>query len=193
MLGQDSFTTCTRNDDDQDGADDGAPTARTLKVPGGMWSDGTRLVVADNGNHRVLIWNTLPSANFTPADLVIGQPDFVTATAGTDAQTFFGPQHVFSNGNQLFVADLNNHRVLVFDSFPSVNAQAADRVLGQSTFTNGSFNDDNQDGVDDANPTSRTLSMPGGVFAFEDKLIVTDSDNDRVLTAGCVLSDCIAC
>ncbi len=181
VLGQNTFTNCVSNDDDQNGADDGVPTARTLTFPTSVWSDGTRLVVADAFNHRVLIWNTIPSANFTPADLVIGQPNFVTATPGSDAQTFNHPRTVFSNGNQLFVTDLSNHRVLVFDSFPSVNAQAADRVLGQSTFTNGTRNDDDQDGVADANPTARTLDTPWGLFAYEDKLIVTDSSNHRYL------------
>ena len=99
ILGQNTFTNCINNDDDQNGANDDAPTARTLSFPTGVWSDGTRLVVADASNHRVLIWNTIPSANFTPADLVIGQPDFVTNTGGTDAQTFNNPRMVFSNGN----------------------------------------------------------------------------------------------
>jgi hypothetical protein len=30
----------------------------------------------DYSNHRVLIWNTFPTASFTPADLVLGQSDF---------------------------------------------------------------------------------------------------------------------
>ena len=66
VLGQNSFTNCIANDDDQDGADDGVPTARTLASPTGVWSDGTRLVVADKSNNRVLIWNSFPTTNFTP-------------------------------------------------------------------------------------------------------------------------------
>ncbi len=69
----------------------------------------------------------------------------------------------------------------MFNSFPSVNAQAADRVLGQSTFTNSTPNDDDQDGLEDGNPTARTLFFPLGVFAFEDRLIVNDSSNHRSL------------
>ncbi len=181
VLGQSTFTNCIANDDDQDGAAAVVPTARTFFFPTGVWSDGTRLVVADTGNDRVLIWNSIPSSNFTAADLVIGQPGFVTNTAGTDAQTFDQPRHVFSNGNQLFIVELTNDRGLVFNSFPSVNAQAADRVLGQSTFTNNTANDDDQDGVQDGNPTARTFLFPLGVFAFEDRLIVTDNSNHRFL------------
>ncbi len=181
VLGQDSFTNCVPNDDDQNGVDDGVPTARTLNFVTGLWSDGERLVVADNSNHRVLIWNTIPTTNFTPADLVLGQPDFVTSTQGSDAQTFSSPRQVFSNGNQLFVADFLNSRVLGFDSFPTVNGTAADRVLGQSTFTNSDINDDDQNGIQDAGPTARTLYYPTGVFAFDSKLIVTDGLNNRFL------------
>ncbi len=179
VLGQNSFTTCVENDDDQNGVDDGAPTARTLSGAPSVWSDGTRLAVADFWNHRVSIWDDIPTSNFTPADLVLGQPDFVTATLGTDAQTFNFPNDVFSNGNQLFVVEAGNNRILVFDDFPSVSGEAADRVLGQATFTNGTHNDDDQDGVADANPTARTLDRPQGLFAFEGTMIVNDGDNFR--------------
>ena len=47
VLGQNDFNHATKNDDDQNGTDDGAPTARTLNHPEGVWSDGTRLIVAD--------------------------------------------------------------------------------------------------------------------------------------------------
>ncbi len=54
-------------------------------------------------------------------------------------------------------------------------------VLGQDTFITCASNDDDQDGIFDANPTSRTLSSPWGVFALEDNLIVTDRGNNRFL------------
>ena len=38
-------------------------------------SDGTHLFVTDLGYNRVLIWNSIPTANGTPADVEIGQPD----------------------------------------------------------------------------------------------------------------------
>ena len=55
VLGQNSFTNSASNDDDQDTNPDANPTARTLYSPSGAWSDGTRLIVADSGNNRVLI------------------------------------------------------------------------------------------------------------------------------------------
>ena len=49
VLGQPALTTCS--------GDGGAPSARTLHRSGDLWSEGTRLVVADQQNHRVLVWN----------------------------------------------------------------------------------------------------------------------------------------
>jgi hypothetical protein len=40
-----------------------ATTQTNLHEPEGIWSDGTRLVVADESNNRVLIWNSIPTTN----------------------------------------------------------------------------------------------------------------------------------
>ena len=37
-------------------------------------SDGVRLFVTDLGFNRVLIWNSIPTANHAPADVVVGRP-----------------------------------------------------------------------------------------------------------------------
>lgn len=50
--------------------------------PAGIASDGTRLLLADRFNNRVLIWNSLPAENEPPA-LVLGQPDFTGNNPGT--------------------------------------------------------------------------------------------------------------
>ena len=38
---------------------------------------GGKLIVADSNNNRVLIWNSIPTTNGAPADVVLGQGDFV--------------------------------------------------------------------------------------------------------------------
>ena len=181
VLGQNSFTNSAWNDDDQDGNPDANPTARTLYYPSGAWSDGTRLIVADLRNNRVLIWNTFPTANFTPADVVLGQSDMISNASGLSDKDMNNPYHMTSNGNQLFVCDGSNHRVLIWDSIPTTNYASADRVLGQSDFVHGTRNDDDQDGADDGQPSARTLYWPEGLYAYEDKLIVTDGNNNRYL------------
>jgi hypothetical protein len=181
VLGQNSFTNSAWNDDDQDGNPDANPTARTLNSPSGAWSDGTRLIVADTKNDRVLIWNTFPTSNFTPADVVLGQSDMISNASGLSDKDMNTPYHMTSNGNQLFVCDGSNHRVLIWDSIPTTNYASADWVLGQSDFVHGTRNDDDQDGADDGQPSARTLYWPEGLYPYEDKLIVTDGNNNRYL------------
>lgn len=69
VLGQTDFTSIARAV---------TPTARTMYLPTAVASDGVRLVVADSGNNRVLIWFRIPASNDTPADVVLGQPNFTS-------------------------------------------------------------------------------------------------------------------
>jgi hypothetical protein len=192
VLGQNDFTMSTNNDDNQDTTADTTPSNRTMNYPAGVWSDGTKLVLCDASNNRVLIWNTFPTTNFAPADVVLGQGDFAHYTANDDnqdgtkdttssARTLNYPYYVISNGTQLFIADSNNNRVLMWNSIPTTNFAAANKVLGQATFTANTANDDNQDGTQDPNPTARTLSSPYGVYLYGNKLFVADNDNNRFL------------
>ncbi len=181
VLGQNGFTTCAENDDNQDGVADVAPTARTLYEPSDVWTDGTMLIVADDSNNRVLIWNTFPTSSFAPADVVVGQTGMNGNGAGTSATQFDDPYFLTSNGKQLFVAEWNNDRVVVFDPIPTSNGAAATTVLGQSDFAHNTCNDDNQDGAIDGQPSARTLCNPSGLLATSNALIVVDHDNQRML------------
>jgi hypothetical protein len=193
VLGQDNFTRCAANDDNQDGTAEPAPTARTLRFPGGSWTDGTRLAILDSSNNRVLIWNTFPTSNFQPADLVLGQDDFTHGTRNDDDQDgtpdptptnrtlWFPYGGIDSNGTQLAVTDYNNNRVLIWNTFPTTNFQPADNVLGQGDFTQNTDADDDQDNVPDPNTSARALDFPTGLLFYRDRLLVTDAANFRVL------------
>ncbi len=191
VLGQNAFDTCEGNDDDQDGGVDETPSDRTLYYPSDVWSDGIRLVVVDASNNRVLIWNTFPTVNFQPADLVLGQADFTHnadndddqdgANDGPTSRTLNFPYFLASNGTQLFVADNGNHRVLVWDTFPTASFTPADGVLGQGDFTHVEANDDDQDGSSDTTCSARTFYSPTGLYLQDGLLIVTDNGNNRYL------------
>lgn len=193
VIGQADFTHCTRNDDNQNAVADANPTARTLYRPSGLWTDGTKLVVNDSMNNRVLIWNAIPTTNFRPADLVLGQGSFTRATRNDDnqdgvadatatARTVNTPSGgVTSNGTQLAIADVENHRVLLWNTFPTTSFQPADVVLGQSNFSNIARNDDNQDGVPETTPTARTFLRPAGLQFHRNQLLVADYVNHRML------------
>lgn len=181
VLGQDDFIHNAANDDNQDGAVDVTPSARTLNAPSDIWSDGNRLIVADRGNNRVLIWDSFPTGNFAPASTVIGQPDMLSATAGTSATELNGPLALASDGQQLFLVDRNNHRVLIWETLPNIDFAAADVVLGQSDFNHNTANDDDQNGVDDGQPSTRTLNLPAGIELAGQRLLVSDTGNHRFL------------
>jgi hypothetical protein len=170
VLGQPDFATLTSGS-----------SAVKMNQPSGVWSDGTRLVVADTVNNRVLVWTAFPSFNGQPADLVIGQPDLGSSAAGDGPQGLRLPRSAAYDGTQLFVADTGNHRVLLYVPFPTSSNPAAVRVLGQATFTNVTGNDDNQDNLLDAVPTARTMLGPRGVSTIGNQLFVTDTLNHRVL------------
>lgn len=172
VLGQSNFTSCAQNRGSAVGAD-------TFNFPTGLWSDGTRLLVADYNNHRILVWNQFPTTNGQAADAVIGQADFSANTGGTSASALSYPYFLASNGTQLFVADNGNHRVLVWNAFPS-GAAPADVVLGQQDFTHGASNDQDGDGVSDG-PSAQTLNSPQGLTLIDGRLMVMDGKNHRAL------------
>ena len=55
-----------------------APTPSQFYAPRGVFLDDEWLVVADSGNHRILLWHGLPTSDGQPADVVLCQPDFFT-------------------------------------------------------------------------------------------------------------------
>lgn len=151
---------------------DPALGAQGMTFPSGVWTDGERIVVLDAYNHRVLVWNTWPTEDGQAADLVLGQPDFTTGSSGPPtASSLSGPLGgVWVHLDQLFVADTENRRVLVWNTWPTENGQAADVVLGQpdsTSFTPG--------------PTQTRMVAPSGITLVGDQLVVTDFGSHRIL------------
>ncbi len=153
-------------------------TASNYQQPQGAYSDGTRLFVADSANNRVLIYNRIPTSSGVPADVVIGQPDFVSNKANQGSavgpNTLNFPYKVYSDGSRLYIADTNNNRVLVYNSFPTTNNASADMVIGQSGL---SANSPNQGGSIGPN----TLAQPWDVKGDGTHLVITDRGNGRIL------------
>ncbi len=179
-LGQSSLTSCVANDSLRNGTV-GLRSASTLQGPSDVWSDGTRVMVVDRGNNRVLVWSKLPAASGGAADLVVGQIAFSAARDDASASTLLQPGALASDGKRLFVADAGHNRVLGWNALPTANGAAADVVLGQGDFKHVSANDDAQAGKDGAAPTARTLAFPSGVTLAGSALVVSDTLNRRAL------------
>ena len=147
--------------------------------PVGIATDGTHLIVADSDNNRVMIWNSIPTKTYNqPADVVVGQVDFThngTSNPPT-ASTLRGPQGVWISNGRLFIADTADNRILIYNSIPTKNGQAADLVIGQSGFNNAI-----PTAQTTPNPTQSTLYSPVSVSSDGIHVFVSDLGNNRVL------------
>lgn len=169
--------------------------ANSLRGPQGVWIQNGKLFVADTQNHRVLIWNRLPTQNNQAADVVLGQNGFNVAfapavTAGsnplTTAARLLNPVAVTSDGTRLFVADLGYNRVLIWNTIPTNTAQPADVVIGQPDMTAAvpNFADALCTAFSDGSYPARcegTLNFPRFALSDGKRLFIADGGNDRVL------------
>ncbi len=135
VLGQPDFA--------HNGFNTGGISAATFHAPIRMYVKGQTLIVADIGNNRVSIWNSIPTTTGKAADIVLGQPNSTTSTTNTggeSASTMSAPQDVFYDGQSLYVTDWLNIRILIWINFPTITGQAADYVLGQPNMTSSTNN-----------------------------------------------------
>lgn len=156
-------------------------TMKGLISPCGICVTGNKLIVADYGNNRVLVWNYIPTGNHASASLVLGQQDFTSRQPATTATGMRGPQGVWSDGTKLLVADTNNNRVLVWDTFPTRNGQAADRVLGAPNFTGRLDWNVTKLGWPSARPHIDVIFYPVDVVSNGTQIVVADAGTSRVL------------
>jgi|SRR5580658_7279399 uncharacterized protein (TIGR03437 family) len=157
------------------------PIPTGMNTPTAVASDGTHLAVADTNNNRVLIWNSIPLTMNQPPDVVVGQTSFTTNVFPGDtptASSLRGPQGVWIQNGQLFIADTQNQRVLIYNSIPTANGAAADIVLGQPNMTTWV-----QVNIADQNTSAAANNMldPVSVTSDGTHLFVTDASYNRVL------------
>jgi hypothetical protein len=154
------------------------PTPEQFYAPRGVFLNNDVLVVADTGNHRVLIWHGAPEDDGRPADVVLGQPDFYSegpqaggrgAANGMNLPTGVG---VFDG--RLFVADAWNHRVLVWSNVPRESSAPPDYMIGQDDLHAVEMNRGRA--VD-----ALGFYWPFGLAYIAGRFYVADTGNRRVL------------
>lgn len=158
----------------------GGPGANSggLNRPNAMALDsvGHRLFIADALNNRVIVHDLDASNQIVDetADAVLGQADFVSATAATTQSGMNNPHGVAFDVDTeyLYVADSNNYRVLVFDVATITNGEAAIHVIGQPDFVSST------DGL-----SQTQFSYPEEVVidSANNRLFVADFTNSRVM------------
>ncbi|NJM36711.1 MAG: hypothetical protein HC845_01895 [Akkermansiaceae bacterium] len=166
VLGQPDFVTFT-----------GDATREKMDGPDGVWVDAEdRLWVADSNNNRVLRFDAVSSkGSGDPADGVLGQTNFTTASSGSTQAKFNFPTTIaVSTNGTLFVVDPDNNRVLRFNAAATKpNGANADAVLGQPDFTTTTALNP---------PTASSLNSPwGATITPDDRLWVSDRFNHRML------------
>ncbi len=198
VLGQEDFGDCLENrgfsttldemtsglgDEDLDGFTISKAEEDTVSMPAGLCVIDGKLYVADSGNHRVLRWDGLPSEDGEVPGLVMGQDNLEENEANrrglVGSGSLFYPMGICSGDDQhVFVADKDNHRVLIWKKVPFSDGWNADISLGQSHM------DERQPNRGDfENVQADSLSFPTGVFfdAEEERIFVVDQGNNRVL------------
>ncbi|RYX80731.1 hypothetical protein EON83_27260 [bacterium] len=170
IVGKPDFTSYAQGTGDSQNP---VPTADLLRNSSSVAfsPDGTKLLVADFSNHRVLIWNTIPTVNGQAADVVIGQSDFVSNSLGCSATKFSYPVGVMvTPAGKVLISDFGNRRVVVYNSIPTANGAAADYVIGQTSLT-GFTSSTAANGLQ--GPWYTALSPDG-------KLLIADSTSNSV-------------
>ena len=195
-----------------------SPNQNSLRAPSGVWIYGGKLFVADTFDNRVLIYNQIPTKNYAPADVVLGQssftafvqPDLTQTNGAATSSNMQTPVSVTTDGTHLFVSDLAQNRVLIWNSIPTSNGAPADVEVGQPDMSSAATNNAvryNSANVDaDQNPTDvtpvlcdtngtdtvtgtklypsrceKTLSFPRYAFSDGKRLFIADGGNDRVM------------
>lgn len=154
------------------------PTQSQMYAPRGVYLNEEWLVVADSGNHRILLWHGLPIQDGQPADVVLCQPDFYTegprAHGRGAANGLHLPTGIAIHEGRLIVADSWHHRILVWDEVPAFSDTPPDYALGQPDLESI---EPNQGGETRGN----TLYWPYGFGFAGDWFYVADTGNRRVL------------
>jgi DNA-binding beta-propeller fold protein YncE len=171
------------------GMDTPTPNGCGLAHPTGIAYDATRdgLWVSDFLNNRVLFFSTRKLQTFQPADYVIGQTGLGYSEPRAGARGLCGPTGLAlsGDGQQLFIADSLNNRVVSFDISELARHPAAIGVFGQKDFWQF-----------EAGASPGELRNPTGIAVdASGQLYVADTGNNRVLVfdAGAKSSGAAAC
>jgi uncharacterized protein (TIGR03437 family) len=88
--------------------------SNTLNFPRYALSAGGKLVVADGGNDRLLVWDKTPPTTGSAPDTIIGQPAGYVDNASEFVDALRTPLALAWDGANLYVSDTYNRRVLVY-------------------------------------------------------------------------------
>lgn len=136
------------------------------------------IYIADTSNNRVVYY---PKGS-NVATKVYGQPTFTSNAAATTSNGLNNPVAVsLDQSENLFVADLNGHRFLIYPKTNVTSGMTATAVVGQFGNLNcGADNNNGSCGI--GTPTAQNLYRPTAIhFDRQGRLYIADYSNNRVL------------
>ena len=151
-----------------------APSAQSLNWPYGIFCDGQRLWIADTGNRRVLVYNSIPEQSYQSADHVIGKPSFEERDYESDDPIWPYSVKISSKG-ELLIADTQFFRVLYWKNWKDALSSKAEIVFGQ--------NDLKQSGQNQflLQPNERCLNWVYDSCFYKNGILINDTGNSRIL------------
>ena len=162
----------------------------TMSFPRFALSDGKRLFVADGGNDRIMIYNTIPTADGARADIYLGQPDEFTDQITSNSFTFRPDANILESapntvrtplalawdGTNLYVSDPFDVRLLVFTpGSPNVPITGITNSYSVNTFAIGTVSITGTITKDDT--ITITITPPGASTGTDYKYTVVSADN----------------
>jgi uncharacterized protein (TIGR03437 family) len=113
----------------------------TLSFPRFALAAGNRLFIADGGNDRILVYESMPTQSGQSADLVIGQIGGSINQASDAADSLRTPMSLAWDGTNLYVSDAYNRRITVYSigantiPYTGVRNAASLDILARGTVT----------------------------------------------------------
>jgi len=139
------------------------------------WHNGV-FYIADGGNRRFVVFNSIPTTNGTSADFAVGQTDLTSCEANqglaapTDSSLASANSMAFQ-GSWLAAGDHTNRRVLFFQLPIAASGKPASALIGHDTFDTDVLADP---------PAQGTLANTRGLIFDGSFIWVADPSNNRL-------------
>jgi uncharacterized protein (TIGR03437 family) len=162
----------------------------TVSFPRFALAVNNRLFIADGGNDRVLVFNSIPTTNGATADLVLGQIGGTVNQASDAADSLRTPMALAWDGTNLYVSDAYNRRITVYSmgentvayggvrNSASINILARARVTIAGTIQAGDSININIGGTQSTDSSGTVTTTGGADYKYE--IVSTDTINTIV-------------
>ncbi len=141
----------------------GGVSAQSMGPSTGVATFGNKLLVADPGNNRILVYDTATWATHAAAIQVLGQPNFTSNALSAAVDGLDTPYGIFTDSRRVYISDAGNNRIVMYEGLPTP-------LRPEPLLVWGSFGQ-----------TATTLNNQVSGFADGNRLFVADRGNDRIM------------